>query len=659
MKRTRQVAIFSSILLFIAADLFADVRLPGVIGSNMILQQKSQAAVWGWAEPGEEISIKADWLSRAALTKADDKGNWMVKLKTPQAGGPYGLTIEGNNKIILQNVMIGEVWICAGQSNMEMGIEAVNNARQEIEAADYPNIRLFHVKHNICIEPTREIEGKWYPCSPNSILSEGDWAGFSAAAYFFGRYIHKELAVPVGLISTSWGGSPAESWTSKEMLLSEPDFAEIAKKIPPILSPQQQRQAEQKVRQWTEMLEGPDVGLREKWMRADLDEEGWGEMKLPQLWEDAGLDMDGVVWFRKSFELPDLWQGKGLIMELGPIDDEDITWVNGQEVGRTGTWDANRRYEIPGAIVRDGKNVIAVRVFDGRGAGGIYGRPEQMKLYPAEENAEPISIAGKWLYKIGINPGPKPDVPGQNPKKPTVLYNGMLYPLIPYRIRGVVWYQGESNAKRAYQYRKLFVALIKNWRDDWGQGEFPFYYVQIAPFKSWYKPLEAAELRQAQLLSLSVANTGMVVTTDIGDVDDVHPRNKQEVGRRLALWALAKTYGRDDIVCSGPLYKSMQIEGDKIRIFFDYTGSGLTARGGKLSDFTIAGSDSKFSEAQAVIDGNTIVVSSEQVEKPVAVRFGWSNTAQPNLFNKEGLPASPFKTDNWPGVTFDKKIPSF
>jgi sialate O-acetylesterase len=328
-------------------------------------------------------------------------------------------------------------------------------------------------------------------------------------------------------------------------------------------------------------------------------------------------------------------------------------------VGQTDSVDANREYRIASSIIDSEKNVIAIRVFDSDGKGGIYGTPNQLKLYPVGESDEKgIYLAGDWLYKIGINPGPEPEIKGQNPNKPTVLYNGMVTPLIHYRIRGVVWYQGESNCERAFQYRKLFPALINNWRTVWKQGDFPFYYVQIAPFNSWYEPFEYAELCEAQLMALSVSNTGMAVTSDIGNVKDVHPKNKQDVGKRLALWALAKTYGQD-IVYSGPLYKSMRVDDDKIRIFFNYSDGGLMMKGPKLTCFTIAGSDRKFVEAQAVIDGNTVVVSSDKVKQPGAVRFAWSNTDEPNLFNKAGLPASLFRTDDWPGVTVDKRNPSF
>ena len=658
MKKKEFRLIAYSFLLFAASPLFADVRLPSIIGDNMVLQQNIDAPIWGWSNPGQAITVQASWLTSPVTAKADQQGKWMVNLKTLQAGGPYTITIKGANTVILKNVMVGEVWICAGQSNMEMGISAVNNAEQEVKEANYPNIRLFHFKRIISSEPVRQTDGKWYLCSPESISSQGDWAGFSAAGYFFGREIHKNLNVPVGLIQVAWGGTPAEAWMNKKTLLSDPDFEPIVKKIPQKYSSEEIKQSEQELEQWSKRLNAPDPG-EAGWMDPDMDEQDWKVMRLPQAWENAGLLMDGVVWFRKNVTIPPAWAGKELILELGPIDDKDTTWVNGKEVGKTDSWDANRKYRVPPFLISSGKNVIAVRVFDGAGQGGIYGQANQMKIYPADNRGEnEISLAGDWLYKIGINPGPKPEVKGQNPNKPSVLYNGMVTPLIPFGIRGVVWYQGESNAERAFQYRKLFPALIKNWRTDWKQGDFPFYYVQIAPFKSWYKPFECAELCEAQSMALSIPNTGMVVTSDIGNVDDVHPKNKQDVGRRLALWALAKTYGYD-IVYSGPIYKSMRVEDDKIRIFFNYSDGGLMMKGPKLTCFTIAGSDRKFVEAEAVIDGNTVVVSSDKVKHPVAVRFAWSNTDESNLFNKVGLPSSLFRTDDWPGVTIDKKEPSY
>ena len=500
-----------------------DVKLPSIINENMVLQQKESIPIWGWADSGEAVSVKASWQKDAVTTKAGDDGKWKVNVKTPTAGGPYTVTIKGNNTISLGNVMIGEVWLCSGQSNMQMAMiyldfwcKGTLNYEQEIAAADYPGIRLFTVTRVVADKPQEDCEGSWQECSPQTVPM------FSAPAYFFGREIHKKLNVPVGLIHSSWGGTPAESWTRREVLESDVDFVPI--------------------------LEN----------------------------------------FRKAVEnYPD----------------------------------AMKNYET--VVLKNWEKDVE--------------KAKAQGLEPPYRPGPPVGPGHCWT--------------------PSGLYNAMIAPLIPFKLQGAIWYQGESNAGRAYQYRKLFPAMIKNWRDDWNQGAFSFYYVQIAPWP--YGDPEssmASELREAQLMTLSLPNTGMAVTTDlVDDLSDIHPRNKQDVGKRLALWALAKTYGQKDVVCSGPLYKSMKIEDDKIRLSFDYVGGGLVAKDGQLTDFTIAGDDKNFVKAQAVIDGDTIVVSSDKVAKPVAVRFGWTNAAMPNFFNKEGLPASPFRTDDWPGLTFNNR----
>jgi len=439
----------------------AEVKLPAIISSNMVLQRGIALPVWGWAEPGEMVAVTC--AGQSVATKAGKDGRWQVALKELQPGPPRQMVVTGSSgsKITLKNILVGEVWVCSGQSNMEWPLARTRNAKEEIAAAKYPNIRLFHVGRARAEEPQSDCKGQWKPCAPEAT------AGFSAVGYLFGRHLHKELQVPVGLIESAWGGTPAEFWTSRKVLESEPAL----------------------------------------------------------------------------------------------------------------------------------KSLVA------RGS---------------------------------------------------VLYNGMIAPLIPYAIRGAIWYQGESNVARAYQYRTLFPAMIRNWRSDWGQGDFPFGFVQLAPFRYGRQdPACCAELWEAQLLTLrSVPNTGMAVTTDISNVRNIHPANKQDVGKRLGLWAMATVYGKKDLVYSGPIYKSMKVEGEKIRVEFDHVGGGLASRDDKpLSHFTIAGEDRKFVPAAAEIDGETIVVHSDQVSKPVAVRFAWIDTAEPNLMNKEGLPASPFRTDKFKGVT--------
>ncbi len=474
MRSVKRISIFFLFFLILNFPLaFAQIKLPSIISDNMILQQNFDASIWGWATPGEKVSVIASWDQKEITTTADANGKWLVKLATPQAGGTHTITI---NDTVLKNILIGEVWICSGQSNMQWTVKQSDNAEAEIAAANYPAIRLFYVAREFADEPKKNCYGKWTECNSQTASS------FSAVAYFFGREVHWELRVPIGLIHTSWGGTPAEAWTRKEVLQADPELA-------------------------------------------------------------------------------------------------------------------------------------------------IYSKRFEEKIAVSEPGILPL-----------------------NQGSPSSLYNAMIAPLIPFGIRGAIWYQGESNAREAKLYEKLFPTMIENWREDWRHGDFPFYFVQIAPY-NYEVPLICALLRDAQRKSLSVPNTGMAVTLDIGDPNDIHPRNKQEVGKRLALWALAEDYGKQNLIHSGPLYQSMKIEKSKIRLLFDQVGSGFMVKGGKLTHFEIAGDDQKFFPAGARIDGKTVLVSSDQVKKPVAVRFAFNNTDEPNLFNEEGLPASSFRTDDWEIVT--------
>ncbi|MHC4800157.1 MAG: sialate O-acetylesterase, partial [Planctomycetota bacterium] len=479
----RIVLILTLVLLFVnTGAVFADVKLPAVISDNMVLQRGMKVPIWGWAEPGEKIEVRFGIYSYGWRTTTDKDGKWMVKIGPLKAGGSFEMIIKGHNTITLKNILVGEVWVCSGQSNMQWPVTRSANAEQEIAGADYPNIRLFTVERKVAEQPQSDCVGSWAPCSPQTV------PGFSAVAYFFGRKLHKELNVPVGLIHTSWGGTPAEAWTSKDVLESDVDFAPILKRYADAIA------------------------------------------KYPQ---------------------------------------------------------AKKKYEED---VEEWKEAVKKAKAEGKRAPRRPSRP-----------------FGPW-----------------NPHSPAGLYNAMIAPLIPYGIGGAIWYQGESNAGRAYRYRKLFPAMIKNWRNDWGQGSFPFLFVQLANFMAVSpEPAESAwaELREAQLMTLALAKTGMAVIIDIGEARDIHPKNKQDVGKRLALWALAGSYGKK-LVCSGPIYKSMKVEGNKIILHFDHAGGGLVAGGGgPLKGFAIAGADRKFVWADAKVDGDTVVVSSDKVSEPVAVRY--------------------------------------
>ena len=613
-----------------------------------VLQRGIECPVWGWTTPGARVTVSMDG-SRATAT-ASDAGEWTASIGPFEAGGPHTLSVRGPESVTVGNVMVGDVWICSGQSNMEMGIRPCNNGDAEVAAADYPKIRLFSVPKRISHEPQRTIRSSWLVCSPETVGS-GGWGGFSAVGYYFGRELHKALGVPIGLINTSWGGTIAEAWTSAEALKTMSDFRGPVEDFQKSVE-EMKRNAydyDAKMREWwVKNDRGSKPGA--EWSESRHDDSAWKTMRLPAAWEQAGLaNFDGLVWFRKSFDLPADWAGKELKLGLGPIDDADVTWFNGTRVGGMSVWNQPRDYKVPGKLVKAGRNVVAVRVLDTGGGGGIYGQPGQVKV--ERTGAPAISLAGAWRYEAVGALGqltPMPKRMGQSPNVTTVLYNGMIAPLLPYGIKGAIWYQGESNAGRPYQYRRLLPTMIRDWRSRFGVGEFGFYIVQLANFMArTTDPVQSgwAELRESQFLTAeTMTNVGQAVIIDIGDARDIHPRNKQDVGKRLAISALGITYGKD-ITHAGPTYRRMRKEGDTIRVYFRQTGRGLVAKGGELKGFAIAGADKIFHHATAVIDGPAVVCSAPGVPDPVAVRYGWANNPLCTLYNEEGLPATPFRTD--------------
>jgi sialate O-acetylesterase len=447
----------------------------------------------------------------------------------------------------------------------------------------------------------------------------------------------------------------AEAWTSAESLAGLDDFRETVREIQALTAGdiEEMRTAFERAmadrqRALVEEDEGLSLG-RTAWARIEVDDSDWPAMELPTKWEEADLpDLDGVVWFRRVVEIPESWEGSELTLALGPIDDGDETFFNGVRVGNTDGWNIPRNYTVPADLVRTGRNVIVVRVLDTYLSGGLWGQPSELTL--KGPHGGEIPLAGSWAYRVGLELDPLPVSP-DDPNRPTVLYNGMIKPLAPYGIRGVIWYQGESNSSRAHQYRRLFPALIEDWRTTWGQGDFPFYFVQLAAFEPG--PLEVGawpELREAQAMALSLPATGMAVAVDIGNPQDVHPKNKQEVGNRLARLALNRVYG-EEIVDSGPLYRQITRAGSRIRLAFDHAAGGLEAKGGALAGFEVAGEDRSFHRAEARIEDGTVVVWSDEVGEPVAARYGWADNPHCNLYNAAGLPASPFRTDSWPGIT--------
>ena len=644
-------ALFGVLCFALAPSLVkADVRMPALFSDHMVIQRDTEAPVWGWAEPGEEITVMGSWNGEVVTTTATEDGRWSVKLSTPGAGGPHQITIHGENFVPIRNVFSGEVWICSGQSNMEWRVNISANPEEESKAADYPMIRHFDVRNAISTSPLDDCEGKWTSCSPKTV------GGYTAVGYYFGRKLHQELGVPIGLIATNWGGTVAESWTSEGTLAAKfPEFQPALEQVAQMrVGGGSDLSAVQLA--WWKGLEEKQADVSVDWMTASYDDTKWDSTTVPGKWSDVGLgDYDGTVWYRRSVEVPASWVGKNLVLELGPADDMDRVWANGALIGETkadGKWQEARRYVIPKDKVKETNIQLTVCVIDTGGPGSLGASPDDMQLRLAgTTDAVSVQISGEWRFQKGTSLKEVGNFPRQasfHANTPTALYNGMIAPLLPFAIRGAIWYQGESNRGRAPQYRELFPAMIADWREAWGQGDFPFGFVQIAPYGYGNDTGQAAGLREAQTMTLSSPNTGMAVTMDIGNPGDIHPRNKQDVGHRLGLWALANSYGYTELVFSGPMYAGYEVEGATIRLSFEHVHGGLVAAGGPLSHFTMAGADKVFHPATAEIDGGTIVVRCAEVSAPVAVRYAWGAADEPNLKNAEGLPSPSFRTDSWP-----------
>ncbi len=629
-----------------APDAHAEVTLSGILGDHMVLQRGRPAPIWGRATPQEKITVQGDWQKKPLSVVAGADGRWMIKLPTPAPGGPHTIVIKGENEIVLRDVLVGEVWICSGQSNMEMpvgdfgpGYDGVDHWQEELKRAELPELRLFTVPNRHAVTPQFDCAGSWTNSTAETAKA------FSAAGFFFGRELHQTLKVPVGLISADYGGTVAEAWTSADSIKTFPEFAD---QLTAVANERDHAEAALRARtaafsNWVQSVELADGGAARA--AVDVDDSAWAVASKLGTWTGDLAGFDGYVWFRKTILLPAELAERDLVLELGAVDDMDFTYVNGVKIGQTlgeGFWNQPRSYPVPKGSLHPGANLIAVRVLDTGGGGGING-PVRLR---SADGAEVLALNQDWFYQPGarLSELPPLNLPSQvGPNTATVLFNGMVAPLVPFGIRGAIWYQGESNIGRDQQYRRLFPALIADWRKHWGEGDFPFYFTQIAPFR-YPNPGMAAALRDAQRLALATPNTGMAVTMD-SDSNNLHPHTKQAVGHRLALWALAKTYGRKELVYSGPLYKRMKVEGGKARLYFNHADGGLVSREPVLKHFEIAGADGKFVAARAEIDGETIVVGSTAVPQPVAVRYGWGDTDESSFGNRAGLPAASFRTD--------------
>lgn len=624
----------------------AQVKLPHLISDGMVLQRDAELKLWGWASSGEKISVKFN--KKTYNTLADHAGNWQVTLPAQKAGGPHTMEIIGKNEITLKNILIGDVWLCSGQSNMELNMQrAAPLYGEEIANSAHEFIRYYRVPYKYDFHgPVGDLQGgEWQSPDPETVLS------FGAVAYFFAKELYSKYKVPIGIINSAMGGSPIQAWISEGALKRFPEYYDETMKFRDADLIEGVEKSDRAMSQaWHTKLGLLDEGYRKgktSWRSPDYDDSAWPTMEIPGYWADGPLGpVNGAVWFRKEFEVPASMAGKPAKLLLGRIVDSDSVFVNGAFVGTTGYQYPPRRYQVPANVLKTGKNSLVVRVISQSGNGGFV----EDKAYKMYTETDTINLNGEWRYKLGVQMDP---LPGQMfiRWKPMGLYNGMIAPLTNYVIKGAVWYQGESNEKKPREYYYLLPALIKDWREKWGHGEFPFLIAQLPNYmEAKAQPSESnwAILREAQLKALAIPNTGLAVTIDLGEWNDIHPLNKKDVGKRLALTAQKVAYGDKKIVHSGPMYKSKQIDGSKIILTFSHTGSGLMAKGDELGGFVIAGEDKKFVWAKARIEGDKVVVWHENIKNPAAVRYAWAdNPDTANLYNKEGLPASPFRTDNW------------
>ena len=636
--------------LFVVQTAFADVRLPNVFGSHMVVQRRKPVPIWGWADPNETVTVRLNTQTKTVKTGKD--GKWRVSLDAMEAGGPYQLIVKGKkNTVTFDDVLAGEVWICSGQSNMEWPLSSASNAKTEIPLANYPTIRQLLVKKDVSLTPKDDISGNWSVCSPETAPN------FTAVGYFFAKQLQKELNVPIGLINTSWGGTHSETWTSRDAMNQSDELRPVAAKLPATYEEVIQS-GSARIQNLLKNQQGglPSAADEQTWAKTELADGDWKTMNVPGDWEWGGLPtVDGVVWYRQEVVIPEGGKLQKMVLHIGSVDDNDSTFVNGQLVGSTKGLKA-RDYALPDGLLKPGRNVIAVRVTDTGGGGGLMGRPDQLNL---SNESSTIPLAGKWKYRVA-QVFPSSYKPGPNTYA-TQLFNAMLNPLIPYAIAGAIWYQGESNAGRAYQYRKTFPLMIQDWRQHWGY-DFPFLFVQLASFNAANGDSRHGsawgELREAQTMTLQLPNTGMAVTSDIGERTDIHPKNKLDVGNRLAAEAMRVAYQkqgeRGNEPSRGPMLDKLTTEGNRAVVSFQNTGSGLMAKDkyGYVKGFEIAGADQKFYYAKADVQGNTVVVHADSVSAPVAVRYGWADdNGDVNLYNQEGFPAMPFRTDTWKGIT--------
>ena len=672
--------LLSAFAVLLSVSLNAQVELTPLFTDNMVFQQNCKAPVWGKAAPGAAVSVTPSWNGKTYRATAGPDGKWSVSIDTPRGSfKKYSVTISDGEPVVLQNVLVGEVWLASGQSNMQMPVESWRDVRinqEDIQnAAQYSGLRLLQVSRATGMKEHDYFSAdfdKWKESSPETVRN------FSAAGWYFGRKLMEELKVPVGIIHSSWGGTIIEAWISEGALSSYPELSAQLAQVKALSDNEADRQKtfDEEIEAFTRKTSLQDQGKSggvAVWARPGFDDTSWKTMKLPCTLQELWPSTNGIFWLRKAVDIPASWAGKDLTLSLGPVDDFDETYWDGELVGSGNHWNKAREYTIPARLVKGGRAVITIRCVDDHGNGGLYAASDL--LFIQGPDGQKIGLDNEWKVTLSVSYEGMPVSTARTPNLPTVLYNAMIKPLAPFAIKGAIWYQGESNAEKAYRYRDLMQSMILDWRALWGY-DFPFYITQLCGYQAvrntpgddnW------AELREAQdMATRALDKCGMACIIDLGEAEDIHPIRKQEVGERLARLSLKADYGKK-VVADGPRFESYKINGSSVIIRFTDVAGGLRtiptgdfakerygtlnemvnkAESGVLTGFQIAGPDRVWHWADARIEGDKVVVSSPDVPHPLAVRYAWSINPVCNLYNSEGLPAWPFRTDDWPGVTY-------
>jgi sialate O-acetylesterase len=632
------------VILLIQEVSFAQLKLPNLISDNMILQRDTPLTIWGWAKPGEKVTLLFREKTAETVTAAD--GKWKFKLAALKPGRPVEMSFtSGDKTLVIRNILVGDVWLCSGQSNMDYQLyKAKHLYPKEIADASNYQIREFAVKNPYSFQETDNAIGSWKNATPDNVLM------YSAVGYFFARSLYEKYSVPIGIIHASYPGTAAEGWISEEGLSQFPHYLQKAKPFKDDRYTDSVKARDKRVNDdWMNEQRRNDTGLVKRWMNNETDLSNWRQYTIPGFWEDQGVPQDGVIWIKKEVQVDPSFLSGEKYLELGMIDDIDSTYFNGYRVGSKDNKYLERRYRIPDSIIHAGKNIVTVRIVDKEGRGGVI----PGRKYRLTSGVKEIDLSGEWSLKTGAVMQPMPVGSFTRVEYlPEIMYHSRIEPVIGYGIKGALWYQGEANTGKAIEYRTLLPTMITDWRTRWGQGNFPFLIVQLANYmKPPAEPVKSnwAMLRESQAkIAGSVPNAGLAVAIDLGEEFDIHPANKKDVGERLALTARNLVYGDKKAVYSGPVYKSMTVENGKVTLQFDHKGKGLTSKNGELMYFATAGADRVFHWAHAEIINGRVVVWSEKVKEPVAVRYAWADNPQGvNFYNLDGLPAVPFRTDNW------------